>query len=138
MPGIQTILHPTDFSENSQPAFQTVCALARDYQATLLVLHVMIPSASPLLGVPPPDPLQAAESQEALAHLPWPHPSGPPLRVEHRVAEGDSAEEILRLSGALSCDLIVMGTHGKSGLGRLLTGSVAEEGLRKALCPVLV
>ena len=50
MPGIQTILHPTDFSENSRPAFETACALARDNQATLLVLHVMMPSASPLSG----------------------------------------------------------------------------------------
>ncbi len=48
------------------------------------------------------------------------------------------AEEILRLTQTLSCDLVVMGTHGKTGLGRLLTGSVAEEVLRKARCPVLV
>jgi quercetin dioxygenase-like cupin family protein len=54
------------------------------------------------------------------------------------VTEGDPAEEVLRLTEALRCDLIVMGTHGRTGLGRLLTGSVAEEVLRKALCPVLV
>ncbi len=54
------------------------------------------------------------------------------------MAEGDPAEEILRLAAALRCDLVVMGTHGKTGLGRLLTGSVAEEVLRKAVCPVLV
>ncbi len=46
MPSIQTILHPTDFSENSQCAFETACALARDYHATLLVLHVAMPSES--------------------------------------------------------------------------------------------
>jgi nucleotide-binding universal stress UspA family protein/quercetin dioxygenase-like cupin family protein len=138
MPDIQRILHPTDFSDDSQPAFETACALARDYQATLFVLHVMIPSASPLMGAPPPDPLKSAESQGPIAHLPWPQPSGPPLRVEHRVAEGEAAEEVLRLSQSLSCDLIVMGTHGKTGLGRFLTGSVAEEVLRKARCPVLV
>ncbi len=138
MPGIQTILHPTDFSENSLPAFETACALARENHARLVVLHVMIPSASPLLQAPPPDPLKSAESQESIAHLPWPQPVGPPVRVEHRVAEGDSAEEILRLSQSLACDLVVMGTHGKTGLSRLLTGSVAEEVLRKARCPVLV
>jgi quercetin dioxygenase-like cupin family protein len=54
------------------------------------------------------------------------------------VAEGDPAEEILHLTEALRCDLIVMGTHGRTGLGRFLTGSVAEEVLRKAVCPVLV
>ncbi len=138
MPGIQMILHPTDFSENSQPAFQTACALAREYHATLLVLHVMLPSVSPLLQETLPDPLRSVESQEHLAKLPWPRPSDPQIRVEHRLAEGDPAEEILRLSGAVPCDLVVMGTHGKTGLDRLLTGSVAEEVLRKAVCPVLV
>jgi nucleotide-binding universal stress UspA family protein/quercetin dioxygenase-like cupin family protein len=138
MPGIQTILHPTDFSENSRPAFQMACALARDYRATLLVLHVMMPSVSPVLQAPPPDPLRPVESQEVLARRPWPQPSDPQIRVEHRLAEGDPAEEILRLTEALRCDLVVMGTHGKTGLGRALTGSVAEEVLRKAVCPVLV
>jgi nucleotide-binding universal stress UspA family protein/quercetin dioxygenase-like cupin family protein len=138
MPGIRTILHPTDFSENSLPAFDTACALARDYQATLIVLHVMIPSASPLLEGPLPDPLQAAEAQGLHVQLPWPQPSGPQVKIEHRVAEGDAATEILRLAEAISGDLVVMGTHGKTGLGRLLTGSVAEEVLRKAACPVLV
>ena len=138
MPGIQKILHPTDFSESSRYAFQTACALARDNHAPLLVLHVMIPSVSPVLQQPPPDPFQSAESQQSLAPLPWPQPSDPQIRVEHRVAEGDPADEILRLTEALRCDLIVMGTHGRTGLGRFLTGSVAEEVLRKASCPVLV
>ena len=97
MPGVQTILHPTDFSANSRPAFQEACALARDYQATLVILHVMMPSASPLLEGRLPDPLKSAEAQGSLADLPWPQPSGPPVRVDHRVAEGEPAEEILRL-----------------------------------------
>ena len=138
MPGIQKILHATDFSENSQYAFQTACALARDNHATLLVLHVMMPSVSPLMQAPLPDPLQSAESQESSAQLPWPQPSDPQIPVEHRLVEGDPAEEILRLTEALRCDLIVMGTHGRTGLERFLTGSVAEEVLRKAGCPVLV
>jgi nucleotide-binding universal stress UspA family protein/quercetin dioxygenase-like cupin family protein len=138
MPDIQTILHPTDFSENSRYAFRTACALARDNHARLLVLHVMMPSVSPLMQGPPPDPLRSDESQESLTPLPWPEPSDPQIRVEHRVAEGDPAEEILRLSQALRCDLVVMGTHGRTGLRRFLTGSVAEEVLRKAVCPVLV
>jgi nucleotide-binding universal stress UspA family protein/quercetin dioxygenase-like cupin family protein len=138
MSGIQKILHPTDFSENARYAFQSACALARDSHATLLVLHVMMPSVSPVLGRPLPDPSRSAESQESVASLPWPQASDPRTKVEHRVAEGDAAEEILRLAESLHCDLIVMGTHGRTGLGRLLTGSVAEEVLRKASCPVLV
>jgi nucleotide-binding universal stress UspA family protein/quercetin dioxygenase-like cupin family protein len=138
MPGLQLILHPTDFSENSLPAFQAACSLARDSHATLLVLHVMMPSVSPLMQRPPPNPFRSAESQGSLAHLPWPQSSDPQIRVEHRMAEGDPAEEILRLCEALHCDLIVMGAHGKTGLGRFLTGSVAEVVLRKGTCPVLV
>ncbi len=138
MPGIQTILHPTDFSASAQPAFETACALARDYGATLVVLHVMLPSSSPLMSTPPPNPLKPALSQQAFADLPWPQAAGQPVRIDHRVAAGEPAEEILRLSKALSCDLVVMGSHGRSGLGRLLTGSVAEEVLRKSACPVLV
>ena len=138
MPGIQTILHPTDFSENSLPAFQTACALARDYNASVVVLHVMMPSESPFMERPPPNPLECAEAQEPGVHLPWPQAVGPPVRVEHRVAEGDAVEEIVRLAEAIPCDLVVMGTHGKTGLGRILTGSVAEGVLRRAGCPVLV
>ena len=85
-----------------------------------------------------PDPHQSTEAQRALMELPWPEPSGPQVRLERRLAKGDPADEILRLADTLSCDLVVMGTHGKTGLGRLLTGSVAETVLRKAKCPVLV
>jgi nucleotide-binding universal stress UspA family protein/quercetin dioxygenase-like cupin family protein len=138
MPDIQKILHPTDFSENARCAFQSACALARDNHATLLVFHVMMPSVSPVLGQPLPDPSRSADSQESAVSLPWPQASDPRIKVEHRVAEGDAAEEILRLAASLHCDLIIMGTHGRTGLGRLLTGSVAEEVLRKATCPVLV
>jgi nucleotide-binding universal stress UspA family protein/quercetin dioxygenase-like cupin family protein len=138
MPQIQTILHPTDFSENSRFAFETACALARDNHATLLVLHVMMPTVSPVVDAPPPDPHHPAESQGSPARFPWPQPSDPRTRVEHRLAEGDPAAEVLRLSEASRCDLIVLGTHGRTGLVRLLTGSVAEEVLRKAECPVLV
>jgi nucleotide-binding universal stress UspA family protein/quercetin dioxygenase-like cupin family protein len=138
MPGIQTILHPSDFSENSRHAFEMACALARDNHAVLMILHVMIPSVSPVLQEPPPDPFRPAETQNYYARFPWPQPSDPQLRVEHRVSEGDPAEEILRLAEALHCDLIVMGTHGRTGLGRFLMGSVAEEVLRKSSCPVMV
>jgi nucleotide-binding universal stress UspA family protein/quercetin dioxygenase-like cupin family protein len=138
MPSIQTILHPTDFSDNSQCAFEMACALARDSHATLLVLHVAMPSASPLFAAPPPDPSRPIESQRSDMHLPWPQPADPGIRVEHRLAEGEPAEEILRLAGAQTCDLIVIGSHGRTGLERLLTGSVAEEVLRKGVCPVMV
>jgi len=138
MPLIQTILHPTDFSADSRYAFETACALARSNGANLVILHVMTPSSSPVLQVPPPDPRRPAELQQSLPPMPWPQASDPQIRVEHRVAEGDAADEVLGMCEALHCDLIVMGTHGRTGLRRLLTGSVAEAVLRRAACPVLV
>ena len=138
MAGIQTILHPTDFSENSRYAFQTACALARDYRADLVVLHVMMPSVSPLVDDAAARSTQVRRIAGLAGGTSWPQPSDPQIRVEHRLAEGDPAEEILRLAAALRSNLVVMGTHGRTGLGRFLTGSVAEEVLRNAICPVLV
>jgi nucleotide-binding universal stress UspA family protein len=137
---IRTILHPTDFSDSSAEAFEMACALARDYGARLLVLHVRQPSAAPLLEGPLPDPRRPLESQEGFRWktFPWPRPPDPRVEVEHRLAEGGPDEEVLRLARGTPCDLIVMGTHGRTGWGRLLLGSVAEEVLRRAPCPVLV
>jgi nucleotide-binding universal stress UspA family protein len=59
------------------------------------------------------------------------------IRVEHHLREGDPATEILALAQEIGCDLIVIGTHGRTGVGRLLMGSVAEAVLRRAPCPVL-
>jgi nucleotide-binding universal stress UspA family protein/quercetin dioxygenase-like cupin family protein len=140
MSSIQTILHPTDFSENSKYAFQTACSLAKDHQAGLVLFHVVPPLVAPLLPQAAPNPMVSADAQECVArwHFVWPQPQDPAVRVEHRVAEGEAPTEILRLAQALGCDLIVMGTHGRTGLDRLLTRSVAEEVLRKSVCPVLV
>lgn len=122
---IHTILHPTDFSPGSAFAFQMACALAKDYNARLILLYVVRPPTTPLFNEP-------------LEHrFPWPKPPDPKVSVEHRVAEGDAPEEILRLVEKLHCDLIVMGTQGRTGLSRWLAGSMAEEVLRKAPCPVL-
>jgi nucleotide-binding universal stress UspA family protein len=65
---------------------------------------------------------------------------GPDLKcpVEARLERGDPAAEILRTADEFGAELIVMGTHGRSGIGRLLMGSVAEAVLRDAPCPVLI
>jgi len=133
MLSIHTILHPTDFSEQSQFAFRLACALARDYGARLVVLHV-VPIPLPLyygegMVLPDPDELVAA-AREELQRLDVP---GECVRLER----GAAAAEILRVGQEIHTDLIVMGTHGRSGLGRLLMGSVAEQVVRRAPCPVL-
>ena len=125
MPAIKTILHPTDFSENSRYAFEMACSLANDNQARLIVLHVIFPVWT------------AATPASVKEHLPWPKPSESKVNVDYQVVEGDTVDEILRSATTIGCDLIVMGTHGRTGLERLLTGSVTEQVLRKAACPVL-
>ncbi len=133
---IHTVLHPTDFSDRSEFAFQMACSLARDYGARLLIVHVVEP-AVPIYGnglvVAPvrtfEEPLQARLEQL--------RPPDARIRVEHRLLEGDAAREILAFAEKAGCDFIVMGTHGRSGLGRVLMGSVAEQVVRRASCPVL-
>jgi nucleotide-binding universal stress UspA family protein len=125
---IQTIIHPTDFSARSSYAFQVACSLARDHGARLIVLHVM---PVPLVQEKR---LYREEMAEELNRLGTPDAQ---VRVEHRLEEGDAATQILQVAQETSCDLIVLGTHGRTGLRRLLMGSVAEEVLRMASCPVL-
>jgi nucleotide-binding universal stress UspA family protein len=133
---IRTILHPTDFSTSSDYAFRLACSLARDYGSRLIVLHVATPPVVAFgEGVLPVQPEgYRDELREWLHRL---AAQGPTARVEHHLVEGDAAAEIIHLAGETKCDLIVMGTHGRTGLGRLLMGSVAEQVIRKAPCPVL-
>ena len=133
---IHTILHPTDFSKQSEFAFQLACSLARDYGAQLYVVHVVTP---PVVvygeGVLPVEPAAyQAELRETLTRL---HAVEPEVRVLHRLVEGQPVDEILRLAKEIGCDLIVMGTHGRTGFGRMLMGSVAEKVVRTAPCPVV-
>jgi nucleotide-binding universal stress UspA family protein len=135
---IRTILHPTDFSQASRYAFQMACALARDYQARLIVLHVEAPPMSTLGGFPAVPPLPVEYDRENLEkQLHRLQPPDSAMRVEHCLVPGDPVMEVLRVAREESCDLIVMGTHGRTGLRRLLMGSVAEQVVREAPCLVL-
>lgn len=133
---IRTILHPTDFSERSEYALRLACALARDHGSHLVILHVAsVPVVVYGEGVVPPDSEDyRQEKEEQLKRLTLPGFTG---HASRRVKEGDPAAEILGLAQDLPADLIVMGTHGRTGLERLLMGSVAEQVVRKAPCPVL-
>jgi nucleotide-binding universal stress UspA family protein len=132
---IRTILHPTDFSERSATAFHLACSLARDHHACLLVLHVYPPPASHGEAVARRQPNgHEGVLREELRRI---QPPDPKVAVEHRLEEGEAADQILRVARESGCGLIVMGTHGRTGLRRVLMGSVAEEILRLAPCPVL-
>jgi nucleotide-binding universal stress UspA family protein len=130
-----TILHPTDFSEHSKFAFRLASALARDYNARLILLHVIPLSTVTYAGGPVPAAWPSIEEVEAkLGQL---KRQAQHVRVESAVMEGDPVDMILRAAEETHSDVIVMGTHGRTALTRLLLGSVAELVLRKAPCPVL-
>jgi nucleotide-binding universal stress UspA family protein len=133
----RVILHPTDFSENSRAALKVARLLARDLGARLLVLHVTPPAIlmdGTVAGEIDPSAYRAS-LEELCSRL-----DGPDLKypVETRLILGLDREEILRMADEVRCDLIVMGTHGRTGLGRLLMGSVAESVLPRANCPVMI
>lgn len=129
LPG-RTVLHPTDFSERSEAAFRLACEVVTD-GGRLVVLHV----ASTARGAPAAGPGDNCEGLRNDLHgLQAPDPE---THLEHRLEEGDAAAEIVRVAREIDAGLIVMGTHGRTGLARLLVGSVTEEVLRKAPCPVM-
>jgi len=131
---VQTIIHATDFSTQSEYALQLASAIARDYGARLVILHVAVrPTIVFGEGVVPSAEV-SEESREQLNRLELPRTD---VRAERRFVEGDPATEIVRVAHDEKADLIVLGTHGRSGLERLLMGSVAEHVLRAASCPVL-
>src|SRR5262249_5967272 len=85
--------------------------------------------------MPPPLPEDPRGKLEELLRLA--QASAPGLQADYRVEEGDAAARIVGAAQETRCDLIVMGTHGRTGLGRALMGSVAEQVLRTAPCPVV-
>jgi nucleotide-binding universal stress UspA family protein len=138
------------------------CSLAKEHAARLIILHVAEP-APPTHGTTLPPPDRPASGRPAL--LPEPSPPtfsttlAPPLPAKERMGleemlrrlqasargiqvtcqlqEGAPAVRVVDAAQATGCDLIVMGTQGRTGLGRLLLGSVAEQVLRTAPCPVV-
>ena len=133
MLNIRTILHPTDFSPLAYHAFDVANALAADYKARLVLLHVHEPPI-PVGELVPSEPPDIREY--LLRDLQELKPA-PGVDVEYRLEVGSIAEGILCAAAETKCDLIVLGTHGRHGLGRVLMGSVAESVLRKAPCLVL-
>jgi nucleotide-binding universal stress UspA family protein len=133
---LYTILHPTDFSEQAENARRAAEALAHDYNARLVLVHVMQPPplVASEMGVVIPD--LPDEPAALWARLNAMAPEGK-FCVERFLLKGEPVEQIVRMAKEEGADLIVMGTHGRSGLSRVLMGSVAEWVLRRAPCPVL-
>ena len=130
------ILVPIDFSEHANAAVEYATSLARATKATLLIVHVE--PARDWIGDEEVY-SSADEYDEFVIHtmLESVRPTDHRVPWEHRLLRGSPADEILKLAERLNVELIVMGTHGRTGLARVLMGSVAEAVLRRASCPVL-
>lgn len=138
---MRKIVVATDFSAASRRAFAAALDLARRDGARLVVLHVMMPP-SPFAGDDLPGSwldLEARARRDAerrlAAAVSQAERSG--IATAGTLVKGVPAEVIVRVARREGADLIVIGTHGRSGLGRLFMGSVAARVLGTATCPVL-
>lgn len=130
------ILFPTDFSAYGQEALGWATVLARDTGAMLIIAHVEEPPMA-YGGGEMYFPTEEGDREELRRALVKIVPTDPKVRFEHKLLVGDPATAIVEAAEQESVDLIVIGTHGRTGLTRLLMGSVAENVVRKAKCPVL-
>lgn len=135
---MKTILHPTDFSEYSDMAFDLAAEFAERYDARLLLLHVDAPTMLST-GVDnllmPSDFYRESLEKELDAY----NRRQPSLHIEHLLIASESiADTILQVARKTDCDIIVMGSHGRTGMTRLFMGSVAEKVQRGADCPVAI
>jgi nucleotide-binding universal stress UspA family protein len=142
---IRSILLPTDFSECASYALSYAVSFARQANASIICVHVIEPvvptvgytgMAEPLPMADISDQLESSAERELPKIAECDECSG--LNVEEVIVHGDAASEIVRVAGERGVDLIVIASHGRTGLGRMLFGSTAESVVRHAPCPVLV
>jgi nucleotide-binding universal stress UspA family protein len=145
MSAITRILCPVDFSECSRHALEQAVALGRECRTPVIALHAFaVAPVTDRIIVGAPLVLEPARASSAmrdalrteLARFVDSVDAGGAV-VQLDISEGDPIDAIIRDGLATNTDLIVMGTHGRSGMDRLMLGSVAESVLRKAPCPVL-
>lgn len=138
---LRKILVPVDFSERARAALAYAISLAREFGGSLLVLHVMDPLLTPgRLESARLRQLKSSSRKEAEEQLQALRPqllqSG--VRTQLLLRQGPAAEIILVIAAKEKPDLITVGSQGRTGLKRLLIGSVAERVVRHANCPVLI
>lgn len=139
----RAILHATDFSTASRPALAKAIELSRAARSPLLVLHVLNPMM-PVIGDRPVEPPTYLELQKASRAWALKQLARVAARAKARgvrampiLVEGSEAGTIVRVARARRAAMIVMGTHGRSGIERALLGSVATRVVSQATCPVL-
>jgi len=141
MINFRKILHPTDFSDNSKEAWRYALGMAEKFGAEIILAHVV----ERFEYAPPEYYMSATELsseiehriQESQKYLDKMAAEAKGAKIQVMVVEGKPFVEIIRLAKEQGADLIVLGTHGRSGLAHILIGSTAEKVVRKATCPVL-
>jgi nucleotide-binding universal stress UspA family protein len=134
----QRICCPIDFSDESRRSLMVAAGLAQSMGAELVILHVSSsPGSNAVLPASWED-LTSVKAEDRRLLDEWAKQIAVPgLGVRIAATFGNAAEGIVRFARSEGCDLIVMGTHGRTGLKHLVLGSVAERVLRTAHCPVL-
>jgi nucleotide-binding universal stress UspA family protein len=142
---IHSILFPTDFSECGNFALSYAASLARTFNAKIICVNVIEPIVPTVgySGMTEPLPIaDIADQLEDSAERELPKLAEcdecAGIEVEELVVHGEAASEIVRVARDHHVDLIVISSHGRTGLGRILFGSTAEAVVRHATCPVLV
>jgi nucleotide-binding universal stress UspA family protein len=139
---VRRVLHATDLSTASRPAWEYAQELGRLFGAEVLVLHVVPVTPVPFTAYLPwklVEELREVEERKARAQLDTllEGPRDPRVKIRVHIERGAPSSQILEVAREENTDLIVMGTHGHSGLGRVLLGSVADRVVRLAPCPVV-
>ena len=133
---IEKILVPIDFSDHSQSVLKVAESMARSERAELILAHVVEP-VQPIATTAPYPHVETAMVDANRDKLHSISPSDPSTSFKHCLKQGSAGKGIVEIAEEERVDLIVMGTHGRRGLSRLLMGSVAEDVVRHAPCPVL-
>lgn len=132
----KTIVFPTDFSITSKAALEFAESFAHGEGGKLYIVHVEEPPAAYgggdlFMAIP------TATLEDVKRMLLTFVPSDPSVVYEHHLVHGAPAEAITNFADSVNADLIVLGTHGRTGFNRMMMGSVAEAVVRHANCPVL-
>lgn len=143
MASIRRILFASDFSKASRKAFATAVTMAKGSRATLTVLHVI----APLVPISPdqyigPETWQQLDEEahrwakrQVAVRVNKAKKQG--VRVVGLIAEGNPAQQVVRIANSKRFDLVIIGTHGRTGLAKFFLGSVAGRVVATASCPVL-
>jgi nucleotide-binding universal stress UspA family protein len=144
MSRIRTVVHPTDFSRASTAAFKRAVEMAKHNRAQLLLVHVLAPVVATLMhdGYISPkvyEDMEAAARADAQKRLRKLEDAAkrPGVRVKTLLLEGVAHERIAQVARSRKADVVVIGTHGRTGFARFFLGSVASRVLAIAPCPVL-